>query len=94
MTAWMIYGCKRCRLLGLGLVPLLTGCTGPLTHQPPATADTVLAAQYQASGRHGAITGEEAGKITDNYLRQIGTATPPPKTDGASTRATRNTDMR
>lgn len=68
-------------LLGLGLLPLLAGCAESIARQPSPTADSVFAAQYRASGTHGAITGEEVGKITDSYQQQIGAANAPPRAD-------------
>lgn len=72
-------------LLGLGLLPLLAGCAESIARQPSPTADSVFAAQYRASGTHGAITGEEVGKITDSYQQQIGAANAPPRADTADT---------
>lgn len=79
MTTAKIGRRARRWLLGLGLLPLLAGCAEPAAREPSPTADTVFAAQYRASGTHGAMTGEENGKITDNYQQQIGTANPPPR---------------
>ena len=70
--------------LCLALALLLTGCAA-IPGRPIATTDTVLAAQYRTNGTHGALTGEEAGRITDSYQQQIGTASAPPKADAADT---------
>lgn len=60
-------------LPGLVGLALLTGCTtSPAA--PAATADSVLAAQYRASGAHGALTGEEADRIMQTYERTGGPA--------------------
>jgi hypothetical protein len=71
-------------LVGLGLLPLLMGCTYT-RGEPAATTDSVLAAQYRASGVHGAMTGSESQKVTDSYQQQIGTANAPPRADAADT---------
>jgi hypothetical protein len=74
-------------LFGLGLLPLLMGCTYT-RGEPSATADSVLAAQYRATGAHGPLTGTEAQQITDSYQQQIGAASAPPRADMADTAAT------
>lgn len=53
---------------------LLAGCAAPPAGRY-ATADTVLAAQYDAGGAHGAMRGAEADAILDAYARRI--AAPP-----------------
>lgn len=80
MTNRKRYACRW--LLGLGLVPLLMGCAYT-RGEPSATTDTVLAAQYRASGTHSALTGAESQKITDSYQQRIGAANGPPRADTA-----------
>jgi hypothetical protein len=53
-------------LHGLSALPLLIGCAAAPA-APAATADSVLAAQYRASGTHGALTGEEADRVMQAY---------------------------
>lgn len=55
----------------LAVMLALGGCAD-MPPMQPATADTVLRAQYQASGEHGAMTGDESEIITRNYERHIG----------------------
>jgi hypothetical protein len=64
-----------CALAGL---PLLAGCavTPPA---PAATADSVLAAQYRASGSHGALTGEEADRVMQRYEQAAPWGASPPQ---------------
>lgn len=70
---------------GLAVVMLLYGCAWS---QPvgPKAVDAMFDAQYRATGSHGAMTGDEAWQITNNYQRQIGT-TQPLSSTGASVEA-------
>jgi len=77
-------GHARRRLLGLGLLPLLFGCTYT-RGEPSATTASVLAAQYRARGTHGALTGAESQKITDSYQQHIGATRAPATADTADT---------
>jgi hypothetical protein len=66
-------------LLGLSALPLLIGCAATPA-SPAATADSVLSAQYRASGAHGALTGEEADRVMHRYegtARQSASQTQP-----------------
>jgi hypothetical protein len=60
--------CLASAFVALGL----TACAPAQLTQPSATADSVMRAQYAARGSHGAMTGDEAGKIMHGYVEQIG----------------------
>jgi hypothetical protein len=64
-----------CAFAGL---PLLAGCAAMPT-TPAATADSVLAAQYRASGSHGAMTGEEAARVMQRYEQAAPWGASPPQ---------------
>jgi hypothetical protein len=61
---WIIFAC------GTGLT--LAACAPARLAQPSATADSVMWAQYAARGSHGAMSGDEAGKVMHGYVEQIG----------------------
>jgi hypothetical protein len=61
---WIILAC------GTGLT--LAACAPARLVQPSATSDSVMRAQYAARGSHGAMSGDEAGKIVRGYAEQIG----------------------
>lgn len=58
--------------LACGGVLALTACMPARLTQPSATSDSVMRAQYAAKGAHGAMSGDEAGKVMHGYVEQIG----------------------
>jgi hypothetical protein len=61
---WVVLACSA------GLT--LAACAPARLVQPSATADSVMRAQYAAKGSHGAMSGDEAGKVMHGYVEQIG----------------------
>jgi hypothetical protein len=60
---------------GLHAASVLVGCflvaCAPPAGRSRITADQVMTFQYGSGSDHGAIGGEEAGRITDAYRRNI-----------------------
>ena len=59
----------------LALVLVLAACVPGPVHRS-ATADSVMGVQYAAKGSYGAMTGEEASRITHSYGQRIGAPLP------------------